>query len=70
MKNNAGWIAEETSPFSLQPQEIGISSHQVMSNSTESAHLNEKISQEMFEGIIREVVEEIGVPAESLVKFP
>lgn len=49
-----------------EPQEIEISSHPVKSNSTESVQLNEKISQEMFEGIIREVVEEIGVPAESL----
>jgi 8-oxo-dGTP pyrophosphatase MutT (NUDIX family) len=29
--------------------------------------LSERVSQEMFEGIIREVVEETGVPATSLV---
>ncbi|XP_020276099.1 nudix hydrolase 9 [Asparagus officinalis] len=48
-----------------EPQEIGITSHQI-SDPMESSLLNEKVSQEMFEGIIREVVEEIGVPAESL----
>jgi len=31
------------------------------------ACLNERVSQEMFDGIIREVVEETGVPASSLV---
>lgn len=31
------------------------------------APLSEQVSQEMFEGIIREVVEETGVPASSLV---
>ena len=31
------------------------------------ASLNERVSQEMFEGLIREVVEETGVPASSLV---
>lgn len=30
--------------------------------------LSEQVSQEMFEGIIREVVEETGVPASSLVR--
>jgi hypothetical protein len=29
--------------------------------------LSERVSQEMFDGIIREVVEETGVPASSLV---
>ena len=29
--------------------------------------LTERVSQEMFDGIIREVVEETGVPASSLV---
>lgn len=49
-----------------EPQEIGISSHQTGNDSTESTLLNQKISEEMFEGIVREVVEETGVPAESL----
>ena len=31
------------------------------------ARLNERVSQEMFEGINREVVEETGVPASSLL---
>jgi len=52
----------------MQPQEIGLSSHLIDSNSTEAAPLNQKVSREMFEGIIREVVEENGAPAESLVK--
>ncbi|KAG0487782.1 hypothetical protein HPP92_006593 [Vanilla planifolia] len=49
-----------------EPEEIGISSHQTNKNSTEYASLTEKISQEMFEGIVREVVEEIGIPIKSL----
>lgn len=53
----------------MQPQEIGISSHRLSTNPTEAELLNKKVSEEMFEGIIREVVEEIGVHAEFLVKF-
>jgi 8-oxo-dGTP pyrophosphatase MutT (NUDIX family) len=34
------------------------------------AVLNERVSQEMFDGIIREVVEETGVPSNSLVTDP
>lgn len=49
-----------------EPQEVGISSHQIASSLSEAGLLNEKVSQEMFDGIIREVVEEIGVPAQSL----
>ncbi|XP_020574404.1 nudix hydrolase 9 isoform X3 [Phalaenopsis equestris] len=49
-----------------EPAEVGVSSHQTNKISTDHEVLNGKISQEMFEGIIREVVEEIGVPAESL----
>lgn len=49
-----------------EPEEIGISTHQTKKNSTDHEALIDKISQEMFNGIIREVVEEIGVPAESL----
>ena len=33
----------------------------------DSNTINGKVSQEMFDSIIREVVEEIGVPPESLV---
>ncbi|XP_072958803.1 nudix hydrolase 9 [Typha angustifolia] len=51
-----------------EPQEIGISAHETDKGSTNSALLNEKVSQEMFDGIIREVVEEIGVPADSLTE--
>jgi len=50
-----------------QPQEIGITSHQYNKELTES--INTKVSQEMFDSIVREVVEEIGVPASSLVSF-
>ncbi|GJN36266.1 hypothetical protein PR202_gb25109 [Eleusine coracana subsp. coracana] len=48
----------------FQPLEIGIVGHQA--GEEDPAHLNEKVLQEMFEGIIREVVEETGVPANSL----
>ncbi|GAU14603.1 hypothetical protein TSUD_96670 [Trifolium subterraneum] len=47
-----------------EPQEIGITSHQYVNELTES--INAKVSQEMFDSIVREVVEEIGVPAPSL----
>lgn len=47
-----------------EPQDAGITSH--LCGSTESEFINQKVSQEMFDSIIREVVEEIGVPAESL----
>ncbi|TVU18214.1 hypothetical protein EJB05_34298 [Eragrostis curvula] len=47
-----------------EPQEIGIIGHQA--HEDDLAHLNKRVSQEMFEGIIREVVEETGVPAGSL----
>ncbi|KAL0923247.1 hypothetical protein M5K25_007296 [Dendrobium thyrsiflorum] len=49
-----------------EPEEVGVLFHQMNKISKEHEALNEKISQEMFEGIVREVVEEIGVPAESL----
>ncbi|CAL4903187.1 unnamed protein product [Urochloa decumbens] len=47
-----------------EPQEIGIVGHQT--DEENLAPLSERVSQEMFEGIIREVVEETGVPASSL----
>jgi len=50
-----------------QPQEIGITSHQYIKELAES--INIKVSQEMFDSIVREVVEEIGVPASSLVSL-
>ncbi|CAN6471188.1 unnamed protein product [Victoria cruziana] len=49
-----------------EPQEIGISFHEDKKEPTEVNVLQEKISKEMFDGIIREVVEEIGVPASTL----
>lgn len=51
-----------------QPKEIGISEHPADGVSPGSEHLNKKIAVEMFDGITREVVEEIGVPAHYLVK--
>lgn len=48
-----------------QPQEVGILAHQ--NDEKDVAGLTERISDEMFDGIIREVVEETGVPASSLV---
>ncbi|KAF2928847.1 hypothetical protein DAI22_05g013700 [Oryza sativa Japonica Group] len=47
-----------------EPQEIGILAHQT--DEKDLAVLNERVSQEMFDGIIREVVEETGVPSNSL----
>lgn len=47
-----------------QPGEVGITTHQF---NKDFELTNKMISQEMFDSIIREVVEEIGVPAESLV---
>ncbi|KAL9235230.1 hypothetical protein vseg_010009 [Gypsophila vaccaria] len=45
-----------------EPEEIGIISH----DNIHPAILHRKVAQEMFDSIIREVVEETGVPAESL----
>ncbi|KAG6503099.1 hypothetical protein ZIOFF_035389 [Zingiber officinale] len=49
-----------------EPQEIGISSHCADKGTIQSDLINQKVCVEMFDGIIREVVEEIGVPAISL----
>ncbi|KAF3453800.1 hypothetical protein FNV43_RR04241 [Rhamnella rubrinervis] len=51
-----------------EPQEAGIAFHQLGENSIDSEIINKKVSLEMFDSIIREVVEEIGVPAASLCK--
>lgn len=51
----------------LQPHEVGIETHECCKGSKDSELVDKKVSQEMFESIIREVVEEIGVPATSLV---
>ncbi|KAE8700851.1 hypothetical protein F3Y22_tig00110556pilonHSYRG00863 [Hibiscus syriacus] len=50
-----------------EPQEVGIETHKFSKDSKDSELVNEKVSQEMFESIIREVVEEVGVPTTSLV---
>ncbi|KAE8038971.1 hypothetical protein FH972_011429 [Carpinus fangiana] len=49
-----------------EPQEVGITSHHYVKDLTGSELINQKVSREMFDSIIREVVEEIGVPAASL----
>ena len=51
-------------PDGWQPGEVGITAHQ---SNQDTELINKMISQEMFDSISREVVEEIGVPAESLV---
>ncbi|XP_050369910.1 nudix hydrolase 9 isoform X1 [Argentina anserina] len=48
-----------------EPQEVGIISHH-HKDLTDLELLNKKVSQEMFDSIVREVVEEIGVPSDSL----
>ncbi|KAL6566625.1 Nudix hydrolase 9 [Orobanche minor] len=50
-----------------EPQEVGIIGHPIDGDLTQQM-VNRKVSQEMFDSIIREVVEEIGVPAASLGK--
>lgn len=49
-----------------EPQEVGILAHQ--NEEKDVSGLIERISNEMFDGIIREVVEETGVPASSLTE--
>lgn len=56
-----------TTAHGSQPEEAGITHHQNGELLTKSGAINVKISEEMFDSIIREVVEEIGVPASSLV---
>lgn len=50
----------------LQPEEIGVMSHQIEDGDNEE-DINKRASQEMFDSIIKEVVEEIGVPPDTLV---
>ncbi|XP_021889152.1 nudix hydrolase 9 [Carica papaya] len=49
-----------------EPEEVGLANHEHSKDLTDSEHVNKKVSQEMFDSIIREVVEEIGVPKKSL----
>ncbi|CAN4118998.1 unnamed protein product [Withania somnifera] len=49
-----------------EPQEVGIISHEGFQELNQRHMINSKVSQEMFDSIVREVVEEIGVPADSL----
>ena len=45
---------------------VGIDSHQL---EKDGEGLNKKVTQEMFDSITREVVEETGIPASSLVSY-
>lgn len=49
-----------------EPREVGIESHQYDKNLDIVERTHKIVSQEMFDSITREVVEEIGVPATSL----
>ncbi|KAK1420789.1 hypothetical protein QVD17_22655 [Tagetes erecta] len=49
-----------------EPEEVGITSHKCENGLQNSESINSKVSQEMFDSIVREVVEEIGVPAATL----
>ncbi|XP_059626678.1 nudix hydrolase 9 isoform X2 [Cornus florida] len=51
-----------------EPEEVGIVTHLYDKDLQNSELVNRKVSQEMFHSIVREVVEEIGVPAVSLCK--
>ncbi|GKG10680.1 NUDIX hydrolase 9, partial [Tanacetum coccineum] len=52
-----------------EPEEVGITSHKFENGLQKSELDNSKLSQEMFDSIIREVVEEIGVPSATLVRI-
>ncbi|XP_050226015.1 nudix hydrolase 9 isoform X1 [Mercurialis annua] len=49
-----------------EPEAVEIASHQRSKDFKDTDMINRKVSLEMFDSIIREVVEEIGVPATSL----
>ncbi|XP_019102258.1 PREDICTED: nudix hydrolase 9 isoform X1 [Camelina sativa] len=49
-----------------EPTAVGIDYHQLESNVRTGELLNKKVTQEMFDSIICEVVEETGIPASSL----
>lgn len=53
-----------------QPDELGIKGHFHLNLETELEVLKARLAQEMFKGITREVVEETGIPADSLVRYP
>lgn len=52
-----------------QPDELGIKGHFHLNSKTEMESLKARLAQEMFKGITREVVEETGIPAPSLVRY-
>ncbi|KAJ8551795.1 hypothetical protein K7X08_028238 [Anisodus acutangulus] len=49
-----------------EPQEVGIMSHEGLQELNQCEMINSKVSQEMFDSIVREVVEEVGAPADTL----
>nr|XP_018625586.1 nudix hydrolase 9 isoform X9 [Nicotiana tomentosiformis] len=49
-----------------EPQEVGIISHDGFQELNQGRTINSKVSQEMFDSIVCEVVEETGAPANSL----
>ncbi|XP_060170258.1 nudix hydrolase 9 isoform X3 [Lycium barbarum] len=49
-----------------EPQEVGIMSHEGLHELNQCQMINSKVSQEMFDSIVREVVEEVGAPADTL----
>ncbi|XP_022730857.1 nudix hydrolase 9 isoform X1 [Durio zibethinus] len=52
-----------------EPQEVGIETHKCSKDSKDYELVNKRVSEEMFDSIIREVVEEIGVPTTSLIEL-
>ncbi|XP_010541391.1 PREDICTED: nudix hydrolase 9 isoform X2 [Tarenaya hassleriana] len=49
-----------------EPKEVGITSHQLSKDLETRQLINKRVAQEMFDSIIREVVEETGAPPSSL----
>ncbi|CAH9073025.1 unnamed protein product [Cuscuta europaea] len=49
-----------------EPNEVGVTCHKSGTELNPSEIINRKVSQEMFDSIVREVVEETGVPAANL----
>ncbi|XP_059315184.1 nudix hydrolase 9 isoform X1 [Lycium ferocissimum] len=49
-----------------EPQEVGIMSREGLHELNQCQMINGKVSQEMFDSIVREVVEEVGAPADTL----
>ena len=67
MSSNDSFLVENNGEWFSQPEEIGIKGH-LFNSDAEKLALERKVAKEMFEGIIREVFEETGIPASFLVK--